>query len=172
LLLDGFGWVNLGVVPDFAFEDDTGSIEAWCRAGPITYNANLFAHRSGATRYSVNLDADKQGIGMWNGSVYQPTVSIPNVTTNWHHLVVVFEYGEFKVYLDGALAGSQYRPLGGRSHFPNPTGLHFTHCLDEVGLAPWMKWRFMRRPSRRSPDCAIPGVLCRFHPRRSSIRPG
>ncbi len=112
LLLDGFGWVNLGVVPDFAFEDDTGSIEAWFRAGPITYNANLFAHRSGATRYSVNLDADKQGIGMWNGSVYQPTVSIPNVTTNWHHLVVVFEYGEFKVYLDGALAGSQYRPLG------------------------------------------------------------
>jgi hypothetical protein len=37
---------------------------------------------------------------------------VANVSTNWHHLVVVFDNGDFRVYWDGSLAGSTYRELG------------------------------------------------------------
>lgn len=113
LLLNGTGRVNLGVVPDFAFDDTTGAVEAWVQAGNLGgVNATLFANREVATRYSIHMNGDKSGIGMWNGGTYFPTISISNPSTNWHHLVAVFAGGNFTLFWDGALAGSTSRPLG------------------------------------------------------------
>lgn len=144
LLLDGTGRVNLGTVPEFSFEDTTGSVEAWIRAGDLGgVNATLFANRDGATRFSIHLNADKGGIGMWNGSAYFPTVPIKNPSTTWHHLVVVFDNGNFLVYLDGALAGSTFRVLGFTdtvkptqlgSASPNVMSEGWVGMLDEVAF--------------------------------------
>jgi hypothetical protein len=113
LSLSGAGRVNLGVVEDFAFtNDDTGSAEAWVKAGSFKDNACIFANRDGYSRWDVHMNSDKLGIGMWNGGTYYPTVAIPNPSTNWHHLVVVFADAYFTVYWDGALAGTVSRPLG------------------------------------------------------------
>lgn len=131
LSLGGQNWINFNVVPDFAFTDGDGSIEAWFRAGERNYNSLLFANRDGSTRYSVNLDANKKGIGMWNGSAYVPTVPIPDAGNAWHHLVVVFEGGDFKVYLDGVYAGSVNRPLGSPLDRPTQLGSTSPFAVDE-----------------------------------------
>jgi Concanavalin A-like lectin/glucanases superfamily/Immunoglobulin domain len=113
LLLDGTGRVNLGAVQDFVFDDTTGSAEAWVQAGNLGgVNATIFANQDGATRWAIHMNGDKSGIGMWNGGAYFPTINIPNPSTNWHHLVTVFDGGSWTVYWDGALAGSFTRPLG------------------------------------------------------------
>jgi hypothetical protein len=112
LLLDGTGWVNLGVVEDFAFDDTTGSVEAWVQAGNLGgQNCCIVANRSGYSHYSVHINSDKGGIGMWNGAAYM-VIATPNASTNWHHVVAVFDNGSFTVYWDGALAGSISLPLG------------------------------------------------------------
>lgn len=118
LVLNGASRVNLGVVEDFAFTDGIGSIEAWLQAGDFSgisgyNNPAIFANRDGATRWSIHMNKDKSGIGMWNGTDYFPTISIPNPSTNWHHLVVVFEGDYLTVYWDGVLRiPAIYRPLG------------------------------------------------------------
>jgi hypothetical protein len=77
LRLEGTGRVNLGVVATFAFDDTTGSVEAWVQAGNLGgLNCTLFATRDGGTRYSLHLNANKAGIGFWNGGAYS-TISIP-----------------------------------------------------------------------------------------------
>ena len=113
LLLDGTGRVNLGVVPDFVFADTTGSAEAWVQAGNLGgVNATIFANQDGATGWAIHMNGDKSGIGMWNGGTYFPTLSIPNPSTNWHHLVSVFDSGNWTVYWDGAFVATTPRPLG------------------------------------------------------------
>jgi hypothetical protein len=113
LSLGGAGRVNLGVVEDFAFaNDDNGSAEAWVKAGNLTGAACIFANRDGYSRWDVHLEQNKLGIGMWNGGAYFPTIPIPNASTNWHHIVVVFDNAFFTVYWDGALAGTVSRALG------------------------------------------------------------
>jgi hypothetical protein len=112
LSVTGTGWVNLGVVEDFTFADDTGSVEAWVQAGTLKGNGDIFANRDGYSRWDVHMNQDKSGIGMWNGGAYTPTIGIPNPSTNWHHLVVVFADFNYTVYWDGSLAGTQPRSLG------------------------------------------------------------
>lgn len=131
LSLNGQNWINLNYASELAFPDGDGSIETWFRAGTRNYNANLFANRDGATRYSINLNTDKQGIGMWNGNAYFPTVPIPDAGASWHHLVVVFETNDFKVYLDGAYAGSVNRPFGGNTSLPTQLGSTSPFAVDE-----------------------------------------
>lgn len=143
LQLAGAGRVNFGVVNDFAFDDLTGSIEAWVRPGAsLGGNACLFANReSSGVRYSVHMNDDKSGIGMWNGAAYFPTVPIPNPGTDWHHLVVVFDNDLFTVYWDGVATGSTTRPLGNPgttlmsqlgSSFPTAFSEPWVGQLDEV----------------------------------------
>ena len=138
LLLDGTGWMDLGVVEDFAFDDTTGSVEAWVQAGNLGgVNGCIVANRDGASHYSVHMNGDKSGIGMWNGGTYYPTISIPNPSTNWHHLVIVFDSGNFTVYWDGALAGSTPRPLGYTDHtLPTELGSSSPSVMSEgwVGM--------------------------------------
>ena len=111
LLLGGAGRVNLGVVPDFTFADGTGSVEAWVKAGTLNGAGCIFANRDGYSRWDVHMQQSKLGIGNWNGSSYL-TVGIPNASTNWHHLVAVYENSYFTVYWDGALAGTISQALG------------------------------------------------------------
>jgi hypothetical protein len=143
LLLAGNGRVNLGVVDDFAFADETGSFEAWVQAGSLGGNACIAANRNAYSRWSIHMNSDKSGIGMWNGGAYYPTVSIPNPGTNWHHLVAVFDSGNFTVYWDGALAGTVARPLGYTdvtqstqlgSNSPGNQGEAWVGMLDEVAF--------------------------------------
>lgn len=117
LLLDGTGQVNLGSVSDFDFADTTGTVEGWVRAAwdTIGYNPCLFADRDGGTvNWSLHMNADKQAIGMWNGTAYQ-TFAFPNAGTNWHHLAAVFDNGNFTLYWDGVLLGAIAQGLGGVS---------------------------------------------------------
>lgn len=132
LQLSGAGRVNLGLVPDFAFADGTGSVEAWVRAGNLGGNACIIANRDGSpTRYSIHMNSDKSGIGVWNGSAYAPTVAITNPSTNWHHLVVVFASDNYTVYWDGVLAGSTPRPLTGETTLPTQLGSSFSTGMSE-----------------------------------------
>lgn len=144
LQLEGTGRVNLGVVPDFYFEDTTGSVELWIKAGNLAgANATIFGNRDGATRYSIHMNPDKGAIGMWNGAAYYPTIPIPNAGTTWHHLVTVFEFGDWRVYWDGQPAGSVTRILGYTdpvrstqlgSPSPNSVSEGWVGSLDEVAF--------------------------------------
>jgi hypothetical protein len=111
LSLNSAGRVNLGVVQDFTFADGTGSVEAWVKAGTLNGAACIFANRDGWSRWDVHMERNKLGIGNWNGSSYL-TVGIPNASTNWHHLVVVYADSYFTVYWDGAPVGTVSQPLG------------------------------------------------------------
>jgi hypothetical protein len=147
LVLGGAGRVNLGVVEDFAFADTTGSAEAWVKAGTLNGAACIFANRDGYSRWDIHMNRDKGAIGMWNGYSYQ-TISIPNSSTNWHHLVTVFDNGNWQVYWDGALAGSMFKILGYTDNTkstqigcrsPNPTtsddySESWVGMLDEVAI--------------------------------------
>ena len=117
LLLDGAGNVGLGTVPDFDFSDGTGSVEAWVRAdwSSIAYNPCVFADRDGSSvAWSIHMNSDKKAIGMWNGTAYQ-TLALPDAGTNWHHLAVVFDTGNFTAYWDGVSLGTVTQALGAAS---------------------------------------------------------
>jgi hypothetical protein len=127
LLLDGAGHVNLGVVSAFDFTDGTGSVEAWVRPGwPGTltaYNPCIFADRDGGpVTWSVHMNGDKSGIGVWNGLSYLP-IPIPPPGTNWHHLVIIFDnftsQALVTLYWDGASIGDRAQGVGSGSNPPN-----------------------------------------------------
>jgi len=116
LLLDGAGHVALSTVSDFNFSDGTGTVEAWVRADwPATfgsYNPCLFADRDGGqVTWSVHMNADKRGLGVWNGTTYEP-LPLPNAGTDWHHVAVVFDTGTNTLYWDGLSIGTAEQPLG------------------------------------------------------------
>ncbi len=118
--LDGAGRVTLGLVPAFDFAPGTGSVEAWVRAdwpGVLgAYNPCIFADRDGGpVTWSVHMNGDKSGVGVWNGNTYAP-LAIPPPGTNWHHLAVVFDnssgLGLVTIYWDGAAVGTRNQDLG------------------------------------------------------------
>ncbi len=112
LSLAGAGRVNLGVVTDFTFADSTGSVEAWVQPGTLKGNACIVANRDGYSRWDIHMDRNKRAIGNWNGASYL-TVPIPNPSTAWHHLVVVYAAdATFTVYWDGVSMGTVAQPLG------------------------------------------------------------
>ena len=142
LLLVGTGRADLGIVDAFAFSSDTGSVEAWVQAGNLGGNACIAANRNGLSRWSLHMNSDKSGIGMWNGAAYD-TIPIPNPGTAWHHMVAVFDSGNFTLYWDGVLAGTtpcvlgytdvtQSTQLG--SNNPDVQGESWVGMLDEVAL--------------------------------------
>jgi len=137
LSLSGAGRVNLGVVQDFTFADITGSVEAWVKPGALSGAACIFANRDGYSRWDVHMQQNKLGIGNWNGSSYL-TVGIPNASTNWHHLVVVYEDAYFTVYWDGAAVGTVSQPLGytdfDKSTQIGSTSPYFNNSENWVGM--------------------------------------
>jgi len=117
MVLDGTGRASLGIVPDFDFSDTTGSVEAWVQVGwsgsSPGYNPCLFADRDGGpVRWSLHMNGDKGGIGVWNGSAYS-TVPLAAPGTKWHHLVVVFDNGITEIFWDGLSLGTFGCPLLG-----------------------------------------------------------
>ncbi|HVV72501.1 MAG TPA: LamG-like jellyroll fold domain-containing protein, partial [Verrucomicrobiae bacterium] len=120
LAVNGSGRVNLGTVSDFDFTDGTGSVEAWVRPGWTgtfsAYNPCIFADRNGGpVTWSVHMNGDKSGVGVWNGSSYLP-LPIPPPGTNWHHLVVTFDnsstIGLVEVFWDGVSLGTRTQDVG------------------------------------------------------------
>jgi len=112
LSLNGTNWVNLGSVGDFTFtNDDSGSIEAWVKAGSLAGNGVILANREGASRWQINMTQTKLAIGSWNTGSYL-TIPIPNASTNWHHIAAVYFDGQLTVYWDGVAAGTIFHPLG------------------------------------------------------------
>jgi hypothetical protein len=116
--LDGHGWVKLGRVPAFDFSSGTGSVEAWVQAAwPLTfsaYNPCLFADRDLGTInnellcWSVHMASTQRGVGVWNGTSWQPQ-TIPAPGTNWHHLAIVWDNSQgfptTTTFWDGAGVG-------------------------------------------------------------------
>jgi hypothetical protein len=138
LVLDGAGRVTLGQVPAFNFPSGIGSVEAWIRpgwAGTLTaYNPCIFAARDGGpVTWSVHMNGDKSGIGVWNGSSYLP-LAIPAPGTNWHHLVVTFDNSSAlalaAIYWDGVSIGDRNQDLGTAST-PTQLGSSAAAVTDE-----------------------------------------
>jgi hypothetical protein len=114
VLLNGTNRVNLGVVGSFAFTNSDpgmGSVEAWVKAGSLVGNGCIVANRDGYSRWQVNMTQNKLAIGSWNGGSFL-TIAIPNASTNWHHIVAVYDNNNLTVYWDGAAVGTIYQPLG------------------------------------------------------------
>jgi hypothetical protein len=114
LVLNGTNWVNLDVVGDFAFtnaDPGIGSVEAWVKAGTLNGAGCIFANRDGYSRWDVHMARNKDAIGNWNGGSYL-TTAIPNASTNWHHLVVVYADSYFTVFWDGTAVGTVSQALG------------------------------------------------------------
>lgn len=148
LSLDGAGHVDLGFVEAFTFTDQTGTVEAWVRADTLTENGCVFANREGffESRWNVNMNQNKLAIGSWNGSVYE-TVAIPNASTNWHHLAVVYEDlpADYyvTVYWDGVPMGTVAQTMA--FYYDRPTQIgsvatwtgapeHWVGEIDEVAF--------------------------------------
>ena len=115
-LCNGSAQVNFGQVSDFEFGSGTGTIEGWVRAdwsGIFTaYSPTLWADGAGySIDYSIHMEGDKTEIGMWNGSLYS-TLPVSFAGTNWHHLVTIFDGGQFFIYWDGKFSGSYFKVLG------------------------------------------------------------
>jgi hypothetical protein len=118
LALGGTGLAELGNVPDFDFSDSTGTVELWLRADwtSIGFNPCIFAARQdggAGVNYSIHMGGAKDRIYFFNGSV-APFIMLPAPAgSNWHHLAIVFEYGNWTVVWDGEVAGTGVVSLGG-----------------------------------------------------------
>ncbi len=150
LSLKGTGHINLGQVSDFDFPAGVGTVEAWVRPGwgnSPGYNPAIFANRDGGpVNWSVHMEGSKMGVGLWNGTSYEPR-SIPNAGTNWHHLAVVFDVDSgtggstFTIYWDGNSIGSTSQALPGTPDLPTEIasssvggGERWNGGLDEVAF--------------------------------------
>ncbi|MFO1499273.1 MAG: LamG-like jellyroll fold domain-containing protein, partial [Verrucomicrobiota bacterium] len=133
LILSGAGHINLGEVEPFNFASGSGTIEAWIRADWTTspgYNPAIFADRDDApVNWSLHMNSGKDGIGLWNGSTYQPlTIGSGGARTAWHHFAAVFELnpstGEptFTEYWDGNPLGTTPQGLGAAPESPTELG--------------------------------------------------
>ncbi|HOW69573.1 MAG TPA: hypothetical protein PKY77_03140 [Phycisphaerae bacterium] len=155
LTLDGAGWVNFGVVEKFNFYEgdaetghsNPGSVEMWIRPGanPGLYGSNpaLAAARDGGpTRFSMHLDGWLNGWGVYAGGMGYHPFSYPFKTTEWYHLVFVFDQPTWtvKIYANGVRIGN-FWGIGGDIGQPfqigssSPTGAElFKGKIDEVAV--------------------------------------
>ncbi len=120
LQLSGQGRAMLGTVPDFDFPAGTGTAEAWVQAGwPATFSSYapcIFADRDGGPlTWSVHMNANKGGFGVWNGTTYEPQ-AIPSAGMDWHHLAVVWDNSSGSptttLFWDGVAVGQTGQGLG------------------------------------------------------------
>lgn len=99
------GQVDLGTVPAFQFDDGTGTIEMWLRAGwtgptPGGADAYIFACQDTANglNYSVSVNSGRSQIILRNG--FGNTIFNVSVGNDWHHLAVIFNAGEATLVWD------------------------------------------------------------------------
>jgi hypothetical protein len=111
-------------VADFEFSGGVGTVEAWFRADwtGIGYNPCMLANRDGGpVNWSIHMTADKAAAGVWNGATYQ-VAALPAVGKAWHHFVLAFEVGQWSLYIDGQLAGTQTQGMGMTAALPTQIG--------------------------------------------------
>lgn len=107
----GNGWVNLGLVPDFDFVSNVGTVELWWRADWTNapgYDPCLFSDRNdGASlvNYSLHVGGNKTYVNFWNGNAgSQIPIAPGNV---WHHSGIIFDgSGIWTMTLDGQVLGT------------------------------------------------------------------
>lgn len=130
-VMDSSGHIDLGPVSAFNFTSGLGTVEAWIRSDWTTspgYNPAIIANRDGGSViWSVHMNSGKDGLGLWNGSTYQP-LPLPNPGADWHHLAFVFDHDNslntalFTVYWDGTELGHTQQGLGPATDTPTELG--------------------------------------------------
>jgi hypothetical protein len=142
--LNGAGFMELGNVPDFYFASGTGTVELWVKSNTNTISGSpcLFACREDGTagvNYSIHLD-NSGNVYFWNGSS-ATTITLPSsVGTVWHHMAVIFDWGNWTVIWDGVNVGTGAQTMGGAyasTHVgsSNPGGTELWNGLvDEVAF--------------------------------------
>jgi len=150
LVLGGAGHVNLGQVDEFDFASGLGTVEAWVRADwapGLGYDPTVLADRDGLpVNWSLHMNRNQDGIGLWNGSTYQPP-PITGPGAAWHHLAAVFDYDTglgsftFTLYWDGEPAGTRQQAIGSMPSAPTQLGSasaggqeRWVGALDEVAF--------------------------------------
>ena len=108
LSLQGGGFVLLGAVPEFIFEDESGTIEAWLL--PNSQGGAWFGTRSelasgpGPTnRLSLESRENYSGFGMAGRRKDDGDLRVDASLTpgEWAHVVYVFQNGRSRFYLNG-----------------------------------------------------------------------
>ena len=152
LSLDGKGFVEMGIVADFVFRDNSLTVEAWVRP---TFEDNNSSRswfgtrtqsRTGGNRldrYTVRIDGDYQGVRT-TSSTGSRFAAHPLTPGEWIHVVAVFNDQQVDQYVNGALIDSD--GIGGIGSTPllvqtqiGTSGLasrtdHFIGQIDEVAI--------------------------------------
>lgn len=104
LSLHGGGYVELGAVPEFFFEDGTGTIEAWLL--PEGAGGSWFGTRS--EKAAIPGPANRYSLIMDYGQLYQSSTGVepfrdatPFARDGWLHVVTVFDQGLTRFYVNG-----------------------------------------------------------------------
>ena len=110
LSLHGGGFVELGAVQEYNFEDESGTIEAWLL--PTEDPGSWFGTRSDlaagpgkANRYTLDYNGGFSGItqgGDFGDGRYTASVPIPE--NEWVHVVLVFDRDRTITYVNGERA--------------------------------------------------------------------
>lgn len=138
------GSVTLGQVEALDFASKSGTVELLLRADWTAspgYNPTIIADREGGpVNYSIHLMVPKNQIAFWNGTAVS-FINIPEAGLTWHHFAVVFDAGNWSIYWDGKLQGTQ--PLAMGTHPEAPCNLgsasstgseQWLGALDEVAF--------------------------------------
>lgn len=136
-----------------------GTIEFWMRpdwvAGVPTQNPCILAYRTAmGTRFSLHVQADLSGVGIWNGISYQVR-PFPFVQGTWYHVALVESGTSTTFYVNGVSIGATANgfntsvvnaPLTvGWSNVPSQTQEYFRGDIDEVRI-----WNTLRTPAEIS----------------------
>ncbi len=130
-LMDGASdWIVFDA-PEFDFRNSSGSgtIEAWVRADWTSdpgYNPYLLADSDGMNNnYIVQMNQNKSVMAGF---------AIPPAGTNWHHMAVVFYFGNRTLYWDGVARGTAWQPL----YSQTPAVLLQVGSWSTTGLQMWI----------------------------------
>nr|VFK36475.1 MAG: FG-GAP repeat-containing protein [Candidatus Kentron sp. SD]VFK39126.1 MAG: FG-GAP repeat-containing protein [Candidatus Kentron sp. SD]VFK77798.1 MAG: FG-GAP repeat-containing protein [Candidatus Kentron sp. SD] len=129
------------VEPNSDFNLTEGTLEAWIRP---EWNPSNFSFDSGAimgvpSRYVLLVEKDYDRIRLWDGS-RSHYFAASLTQSQWHHVALTMEGGTARVYVDGALVGSDTFSFGSVTGNPfrignaNGTSNFFEGSIDEVRL--------------------------------------
>jgi uncharacterized repeat protein (TIGR03803 family) len=110
LQLDGIN-DYVQIANNAALELSNGTIEAWVRPNWVSgsnggQNPCILAMRnSSGTRYSLHIQDNYSGIGLWNGSTYQ-TRAFSFTQGQWYHIAYVESGTTTEIFINGVSIGS------------------------------------------------------------------
>jgi biopolymer transport protein ExbB len=103
LRLDGRAPLTLPASPSLALPADAAlTWSAWIKPAAIQPNAAIYSRRDGGNALVIGLDNGVPFVEVSNAGVVQRSVAVaPIAVSGWHHLAVVVNGGQVKIYLDG-----------------------------------------------------------------------